>query len=64
MGMSRRTRFSAAEQRRHDRSALLQWIGVGIVALLGLAAAFLLTDGDGGGSHLNAPPTAEMVPSL
>lgn len=57
--MSRRTRLSASEQRRHDRSALIQWVGIGIVAVLGLAAALLLTDGSGS-THLNAPPLAEV----
>ena len=56
--MSRRRRISAAEQRRHDRSALFQWVGIAIVAALALAAALLLADG-GGGTHVNAPPLAE-----
>lgn len=61
--MSRRTRLSEAEQRRHDRSAMIQWIGIGIVAVLGLAAALLLTDGSGT-THLNAPPLAEVTSNI
>ncbi len=52
--MSKRTKISATERRRHDRSATLQWVGIGLVVALGLAAALLLTDGSGG-THVNAP---------
>ena len=61
--MSRRTNLSTAERRRHDRSALIQWVALGLVAVLGLLAAFLLTDGDGG-THLNAPPSPPANASI
>ncbi|MEL6981276.1 MAG: hypothetical protein AAFO29_02510 [Actinomycetota bacterium] len=42
---------------------MIQWIGIGIVAVLGLAAALLLTDGSGT-THLNAPPLAEVSSTI
>ncbi len=39
----------------HDRSALIQWVALGLVAVLGLLAALVLTDGNGGGGHSGAP---------
>ncbi len=56
--MSRRQNLSTSERRRHDRSAMIQWVALGLVAVLGLAAALLFADGGGGGGHVNAPPVA------
>lgn len=46
----------AASARSHERSALIQWVALGIVGILGLIAALVLTDGgSGGGGHSGAP---------
>lgn len=58
--MSRRKKLSAAEQRRRDRTALVQWAGIGFLVIVALAAALVLADGDGG-SELNAPPLPETT---
>lgn len=43
--------------RSHDRSALIQWVALGLVVALGLIAALVLTDGGNGygGGHSGAP---------
>ena len=49
------------ETKSHDRSALIQWVALGLVATLGLIAAFVLTDGGGGrGGHSGAPASVSQ----
>lgn len=52
----------AAHAKSHDRSALIQWVALGLVALLGLIAAFVLSDGGGGngGGHSGAPASVSQ----
>ncbi len=37
--------------KKHDRSALIQWLALGLVVALGLVAALVLTDGSGNAVH-------------
>ena len=48
--METRTK-EALDARNHDRSAMIQWVALGLVALLGVIATVMLTDGGGGGGH-------------
>ncbi len=49
------------ETKSHDRSALIQWLALGLLAALGLIAAFVLTDGGGGyGGHSGAPASVSQ----
>ncbi|MGH1494181.1 MAG: hypothetical protein ACRBK7_33120 [Acidimicrobiales bacterium] len=48
-------------KRSHDRSAMIQWSALVLVALLALLAAFVLSDGNGGGGgHSGAPVVLEV----
>ncbi|MGI9595626.1 MAG: hypothetical protein ACR2QK_05680 [Acidimicrobiales bacterium] len=58
--MSTRSKNMDAGRRSHDRSALIQWVALGLLAALGLIAAFVLADGGGGGGgHSGAPAVSQ-----
>lgn len=50
--MSTRTKASQAARKSHDRAAMVQWVTIGLVIALGLAAILFLTDSGGlSGGH-------------
>jgi hypothetical protein len=46
---------SKTSRASHDRSALIQWMALAVFAALALLAAFILFDGNDGGTHSGAP---------
>ncbi len=53
--MSTRSKKTASSAGTHDRSAVIQWLALVVVAILALIAAFVLFDSDSGGGHSGAP---------
>lgn len=49
--MTTKVNRSTRSQRSHDRKATLQWLAIGLVFVLGLAAVLLFTEGSGTGLH-------------
>lgn len=50
--MSTRTKKMEADRKSHERSALIQWVAIGLVVALGLVAILLLTEANTyGGGH-------------
>jgi tetrahydromethanopterin S-methyltransferase subunit F len=49
--MSTRTKKLEADRKSHQRSALIQWVAIGLVVALGLVAILLLTDATTYGGH-------------
>ncbi len=49
--MSTRTKKMEADRKSHDRSALIQWVAIGLVVALGFMAILLLTDANPYGGH-------------
>lgn len=59
--MSTKSKRAARQGSNHDRSALIQWVALGLVAALALIAAFVLADGGGGGGgHSGAPAVSRQ----
>lgn len=57
---TRSTKQASNEQRSHDRSALVQWVALGLLAVLALVAALVLAEGGrGGGGHSGAPAVTQ-----
>lgn len=57
--MNAKSKYASDSRKSHDRSALIQWIAIGLVAGIGLLAAFVLTDGGGGGGGHSAPAISQ-----
>ncbi len=58
--MSASTRKNAKNRTSHDRSALIQWVALVLVAVLGIIAVVVLTESDGrGGGHSGAPAVSQ-----
>lgn len=56
------TKSKSVSGKSHDRSALIQWVAIVLVAVLGLIAAFVLIDGDGNsGGHNGAPAVTQQI---
>lgn len=55
--MSTKSR-KATGDRSHDRAAVIQWMALVLLAVLGIVAAFVLVDG-GGGGHSGAPAVSQ-----
>ena len=51
---------NAGATKNHDRSALIQWVALGLVVALGLIAALVLVEG-GRGGHSGAPAQVQVT---
>lgn len=49
--MSARTKRMEANRKRHDRSAMMQWITIGLLMAVVLVAILVFTDAGGSGGH-------------
>ncbi len=57
------TKSVSTRRSQSHRSATIQWVAIGVLAVLGVLAAFVLfgADGTGGGGHSGLPSVQSSV---